>query len=337
MRARFAFFPLGLMLLGQAAWAGASCTFTVQPDATRPVLTGQLAFESCNNVSCESSAIYLSDLHGPPVRIVQDGWGIGRALNPVFSPAGDALLFFGVNTTRRRKQYDLYYWPIGSDAPATLTTPQANDQDPKFSADAKHVVWKRDFGISTAVLSFDGGIPSLSRRKIRVVGFRGTASEASGPVFGAGAGKIYYFTGHGLDEKLMVFDPVNASRYLFEPQPDGTPFYYPVELDAHTLLYVSHPQDSAHDKIYRFSKAAGMSTGWNLADCGADNSDPAPVDGDLFVYSRNPGDRYTLYLGQFSTGYSWSLDSLHLNGDTGNRKGANYTAVPPQSGGFVRR
>jgi hypothetical protein len=113
-------------------------------------------------------------------------------------------------------------------------------------------------------------------------------------------------------------------------------------------LYVSGPASPKRlDKIFMRTKLPGAGTAWNPSDCNSDNSDPASVSQDYFIYSRdNPnGDNsqhnteYDLYLGQFSTGFVWLLlkpSDLNISTSNSSLVGSNYTSIPASGGPQAR-
>ena len=258
-------------------------------------------------------------------------------LNPMYSPDGSAILFSAVQYIGGEYQRHVFYWRIGSPALVNLTAPLGNlrHEDPKFSPNGNAIVWKENFNIVTASLKFNSqGVPALSGspRHITNNGAQGTFTEASGPSFSPTGKYIYYWTGSKDAFPIHIHKynvTAKASVPLPFPQPAKIAFYYPVDPDLYDLLYVSWLNASTpFDKIYLSSGITGVSTVWNAADCGADNSDPAPVDEDYFIYSRDgnaDSSFYELYLGQISTGYSWSLSPPGLNNSAGDALGADYT------------
>lgn len=260
-------------------------------------------------------------------------------LNPVFSPDGSAILFSAVQYIAGEYQRHIFYWRIGSPAPVNLTAPLGNlrHEDPKFSPQGNTIVWKEFYNIVTAGLKFNSrGVPALSGSPKHITnnGAKGTFTEASGPSFSRTGKYIYYWTGSGSAFPIHIHKYDVATKTAVPlpfPQAAKIAYYYPVDPDLYDLLYVSWPSAAnPSDKIYLSSGITGLSSAWNAADCSADNSDPAPVDEDYFIYSRDhntDSSSYELYLGQLSTDYSWSVSSLGLNNSAGDALGANYTNV----------
>jgi Tol biopolymer transport system component len=314
---------LAAALVFAAAPAWSQCTFKVKSQASRPALTGRLVYEDST-----TGQLYLYDFQAVTLTNFTATWAATANENPVFSPDGKAVLFSAVQSDQRH----LYYWKIGAAQPVNLTLAMGNlrNEDPKFAPSGKAIVWKQSFNIVTAPLNFDGsGNPSLGAvTAITTNGVQGTTTEASAPVFSPTAKDVYYYTGSGANAQVQKYD---TTTHVFTPFPKtaGVEYYYPVDPDLYDFLYVSWlSSTNMFDKIFLYSQITNTSTAWNPTDCAANNSDPAPVDEDYFIYSRDDnsdGDRYELYLGQIATGFAWTLTPLHVNIRGDALLGANYT------------
>lgn len=316
-----------LLAIGLSLWTSAArsdpCSFTPQDPSTLPALTGRVVYEDDN-----TGLLYLYDFLNATLTNVPT-MNLTAAENPVFSPDGSAILFSAVTNNQRH----LFYWIIGSPAqPTNITAWMGNlrNEDPKFSPNGNMIVWKQDFGISTASFSFDDlGNPIL----FNVQQIIPSTPEASGPVYSPTEKYIYYFTGSSSQIKqIQVYSTLTMTSTPAFTQDANVQYYYPVDPDLYDFIYVSWLQGAVMcpncDKIYVFAKLPNAGTAWNPSDCAADNSDPAPVDEDYFIYSRdkNPdgNSNYELYVGQISTGNAWSLSQLNISG--GILLGANYTS-----------
>lgn len=311
--------------------------FNPQPDSTRPALPGRMTYQDSGH-----NALYLFDFEGAnaasaPMQIPTAG--LSSVANPVFTPDGTAIAFTASPVAGRT---NIYYWPIGAPALINLTGAMSinDNEDVRFSVDGRRMVWKQDYGISVAGFSFDAnGQPVLFDIAHVVSGTQNTTNEASGPVFSPDNNFIYYFTGskvHG-PQRIQRYSFASNAVTLAFTQRASINYYFPVDPDLYQFLYVSKTDDNpTFDKIYSYpsvSLSSPTDAGliWNGTDCIADNSDPAPINEDFFIFSRdqntdNTG--YDLYIGQISTGFAWSLSPLHVNFASGQMEGANYTSVP---------
>ncbi|HEY1629676.1 MAG TPA: hypothetical protein VGF56_00065 [Rhizomicrobium sp.] len=328
--------------------------FVAQSPSTFPAeIAGRMVYErtyadpnrSVNDN--EASDIYLYDLASRQLTdIPTASWGLRLPLNPVFSKDGKGVLFSAIRTASGGQELrDLFYWTIGSAGPATNLTESGDgdvrrqrNEDPKFSQKGEKIVWKQQGGIAVADFATLGGVPTLSNVQHLLNGTLGDSTEKSGPVFSPTEKYIYYFGASGTAERIWRYNFItkDKSTVVKMPTKSGLTAYYPVDPDIYDLIYVSkldasHPQD----KIYVLSLMTSRSYIWNGTDCDADNSDPAPIDEDYFLYSRSPGTSstdYRLFVGQLNGGQAWDLSSLGLalfDGSDGDLKGADYTAVRP--------
>jgi len=337
---------LGLMLSARAASVSAqSCTAT-----NIPIPSGRIIY-----VDDTHGQIYLYDFLSAdsctrPVAI--PAWNLTAPTNPVFSPDGQGIAFSAVQTIDGFEQRHLFYWSIGAELPINLTRALGNQrfEDVKFSPDGSEVVWKQSGaqgGIWTASFGFDAaGQPTISNPLRRVPGALGDQSEASGPVYSSDGNHLFYFTGSvcAKPQQIRRFDFAGGgTSTAFDQQSAANYYYYPaVDLALGKFLYVSGPIHTCNaggggpDKIFYYPNADHIDSSqpaiaWNAADGGADNSDPASIDGDYFIFSRNlvGGNNYKLYMGRLSTGDMWDLSPLNINNANGSMLGSAYTPSRP--------
>jgi len=321
---------VGLVSFAPAAWSQ-SCSFTPQAGPIPAgVLAGQVAFDDKN-----TGAVYSYDFTSTTLTTVPMS-GLSGGENPVYLPDGSAILFAAVSTVGGNPETDLFYWKIASAAqPVNITSAMGNhrDEDVKFSPDGNTIVWKQDIGIVTANFSLDGGgNPVVSNPPTTLVP---RPPEASAPVFSPDQNYLYYFINNAnpVPEQIERYDLVSKNTTSAFPQDVNVTYYYPAAPDLYNFMYVSRLPGApcaACDKIYVGAKLPAPGTVWNAADCAVNNSDPAPVSADYFIYSRDNNDsQYQLYLGQISTGFAWSLQTLPgLSTISGSFVGANYTSHP---------
>ena len=328
MNIKLVFIAFGLFLLAVPA-AAQTCSFTPQTSAL-PTLKGRVVYTDQSTGQIGMYDFNTASTVSIPSAVNSLGTSTDQITNPVFSPDGKALLFSGVATGQRH----LFYWVIGTTTVTNLTSPQGNlrHEDGKFSPNGAKIVWKRDGNIVTADLS-TSGTPSLSNIvAVTTNGVLGTATEASGPVYGQSMQFIYYFTGNSTyTEQLQRYSYIDGSVTAVFPA-DGLQYYYPTSPDLYDLIYVRWISfTNHHDEIQLYLTLLNSRYIWGAADCAADNSDPAPVDERYFIYSRdnNTGlgaGQYELYLAQMKNGSAaWLLPSAINVGGSASLIGANYT------------
>ncbi len=348
---------LGLLL---AMLAGAAFAQGCPASGTSiPALTGRMVYEDANggqiyvyDFLCATTATMPQRVKIETLTVTSTGLtGVGSPTNPVFSPDGQAVVFRAV----QNDESHIYYWAIGSGTLTNLTgfMGNQNNQDVKFSADGFSMVWKQLSGVEVASFTLDDtGTPQLSQVRQLTAGTRGASSEASGPTFSPDGQHVYYFTGSACAQpmqiqQISVNSPAGRTN-AFSGQAAGTYFYYPaIDYSTDKFFYVTGPIQPAGpgcsanpqvlpphgpDRLFYYPNAntiTGAATEFDASETTVDKSDPAPIDGDYFIYSKDPSGPYGLYLGQLSTGQSWSLAPLNVNISGGSMVGANYTAIRP--------
>ena len=358
---------LAALACSTTAGVAAAQSCPVSASNTRPTLPGRLVFEDYWDSPLQSN-VYLYDFAGAndtttPFELPIGSWGLAVATNPVFSPDGQAVVFSArpaSDTTSGRS--DLYYWVISNATPSpspyqiTDSGPGIANEDVKFSPDGTLIAWKQSTvsgsvypqNIVIGHFSFDDfGAPVINNTRTVASGNLSSASEKSAPVFSANGGKVYYFVGsrHFPPEQIGVVGvDGGASGTAFSPQPTDHYFYYPIVDDAGGQLFytsgaLSGP-NAGFDHLFvepDSNNVTGAGMAWNTCDTMLDDSDPAPVDGDYFIFSRDHsggnGD-YELFLGQLSTGKIWSL-AAGVNAVAGSLRGSNYTSTRPTVSPFL--
>jgi hypothetical protein len=345
---------VGFTLCGSWARSQTCTTFAAQTSPV-PLTTGQIAVEDVQN-----NFLYVYDIGSQtPLQVPTQSSNLTNPQNPVFTPDGSAILFDAVSTVNGTAETDLFYWQTsGQQQPTNLTSSMGNhrDQDVKFSPDGTQIVWKRDSGIAIASFSPNNGNPMLSNVQQLV----SSPPEDSAPVFSPDLNYIYYFINNdGTEgpEQIWRYDfaaPTGANTSQAFPQDASLNYYYPTYGSQGVFLYTGWlPASSAtcsvttsplkcYDKIFARAKLPAPGTAWNATDCKADNSDPAYVSPDYFIFSRdNPNNdgsqhnsQYDLYLGQISTGDAWLLlkpSDLNITAELSSLIGSNYTSIPATS------
>lgn len=354
MRHRAVVLGVAFAFCASTAWPQSlTCSFSPQTPATIPLTSGQIALEDEDH-----NSLYVYDL-GTKTTYLVPLTGLSNAENPVFTPDGSAILFSAENAT----EYDLYYWKVGTTSLVNLTQSSSRkNQDVKFSPDGSMIVWKNQSpstpnvgGIAIANISLSGGTPTLSNVTQLLNGLTadGPTVEQSAPVFSPDQKYIYYFTNNGsmeLPGQIWRYDFASGTAGPAFPQATSEPtyyYYYPAYPDLYNLMYVGGPISTGIDKIFVRAKLPGPGTIWGATDCLSNNSDPAPVSQDYFIYSRdnkqNDGSQqnsqFDLYLGQLSTGFVWFLlkpSDLNISEFNSSLAGSNYTSIPASGGSQAR-
>jgi Tol biopolymer transport system component len=312
-----------------SATAQASCVVnpTTQSNSTFPAsLTGKLAYHSYVSYGDGTSQIFIYDFAARTLTQVSNiTWGIQDPMNAVFSPDGKWLAFMGI----KNNAWNVFFWQVGtSNLPINLTnsTGQTRNEDPKFSADGKSLLFKQNGDVMQAALSYTSSGPVFTS----VVNLTRTAPgvENSMPFATPDGTAVYYTTGTGSGMGLYKQTIGSTANVAFDA-PAGLATYYPIVRADGTVFYARWlDATSQADQIYTKVNPSDVPNQLPLNDCNSNNSDPSPVNGTNYVFfSSTTAGGYQLYLGDATTGQRWSLSQFGVNSDTTKAKlGSNYYA-----------
>ena len=322
----------------------AKCTKNAgsKPYKTFPALTGRLLYHSYLKYNDATSQIYLYDFREKKLtQVSQPKWEIRDPMNAHFSPDGKYITFMGA----QRGIWYIYILKAGStDFPTNLTYGMGAErsEDPNFSRDGKHIVFKQDGDIKMLDLDYsekDGvkvtKVTNITNDKMAVeesmpyLSFDGKSVLYSS---GTEAAKTtIYKKGLNLDEgtssgsgpctPLNAPEPVAALEHIAQ--------YFPIFLDNQDTMVYARWKDAKNqnDQIYLKklnSKAKPIELALN--DCDEDNSDPASAgNGRLFFSSTTGTGHYTIFLGDIKTGERWSVEPIKTKDSNNLQLGADYT------------
>ena len=312
-----------------AAPSQANCVANppTQSNTTFPAsLTGKLAYHSYVSYGDGTSQLFIYDFAARTLQQVsQPAWGIQDPMNAVFSPDGKWIAFMGITNNA----WNVFFWQVGSsNRPINLTnsTGQTRNEDPKFSADGKSLMFKQNGDVMQAALSYTSSGPVFTS----IVNLTRTAPavENSMPFLTPDGTAVYYATGTGSNMGLYKQTVGSTNKVAFDT-PAGLVAYYPIVRADGTVFYARWlVNDTPTAEIYTKVNPGDTPNQLSLNDCNSNNSDPSPVNGTNYVFfSSTTAGGYQLYLGDASTGQRWSLSQFGVNNDTTKAKlGSNYYA-----------
>ncbi|KVD27132.1 discoidin domain-containing protein [Burkholderia ubonensis] len=320
---------IALNLSGGAAEAACISNPPAQSNASFPsALTGKLVYHSYVNYGDGTSQLFLYDFSAHTLtQLSKSTWGITDPMNGVFSPDGKWLAFMGI----KNNAWNVFMLQLGTSNPPinmTNSTGATRNEDPKFSADGKTLVFKQNGDVKQATLSYTSAGPVFTS----VVSLTNApaGAEYSMPFLAPDASAVYYATGTGANMGLMKRTIATGATAVFD-NPAGLQTYYPIVRADGAVFYARWKDTSQLDQIY--SKTADPASTPNqlaINDCISNNSDPAPVNGTNYVFfSSTTAGGYQLYVGDVTTGQRWSLSQFGVNADTTKAKlGSNYYGGP---------
>lgn len=319
---------VALNLLGSGlAEAGCVSNPRAQSNASFPAtLTGKLVYHSYVNYGDGTSQIYLYDFSAHTLtRLSQPAWGITDPMNAVFSPDGKWLAFMGISNNA----WNVFMYALGGNGtPVNMTnsTGATRNEDPKFSADGKGLVFKQNGDVKLATLSYTSAGPVFT--SVTSLTNVPAGGEYSMPFLAPDASAVYYASGTGANMKVMKHAITTGVTTAFA-HPAGMQAYYPIVRADGMVFYVRWKSSSQLDQIYAKAADPGATASQlALNDCISNNSDPAPVSGTNYLFfSSTTAGGYQLYLGDVTNGRRWSLSQFGVNADASRAKlGASYSA-----------
>jgi Tol biopolymer transport system component len=311
-------------------------TLTIQPAQTFPKLSGRMVYHTYTDYGDGSSNLYMVDFQkgGGVTQLNQANWGISDAMNAHFSPDGKRLAFMA----RYQGYWHVFQWRIGSGvAPQNLTLSMGatlRNEDPKWSADGKKIVFKASADVKIMNLAAYGANDNnVTVSNVVNVTTDGYANEDGMPYFTQG-GKYVVFA-RGARETSDIFriqvDPVSGS-----PVGQATPFaatpgisdYYPIARDYSSYYYTRWDNASSRtDQLFlKVPTVNDTPVALKLNYCYGNTSDAAPADEDFLIFSSTRSTPYfNLFIGDVGSGQVWNIAAA--NAGAKQKLGASYTTA----------
>lgn len=212
-----------------------------------------------------------------------------------FSPDGKLLTFTAIPKVRPLGYYnlDVYVYNFETKQLTDLTPNQfIPDEDPKFSPDGKYIAFKQSGDIK--VMDLTGKlIYSITNDKY--------VTEESMPVFTHDMQEIVYSEGVGFDSSLRRYNLATKENKVLVDR-EGYQDYYPIAI-SDDIWYTSMDDGHEGDQQYVYDMQTGKVTYLKINEPLCNNSDVAPVLGNIVVFSTNRWiGGYDLAFGDVSTG-----------------------------------
>lgn len=276
----------------------------------RPKLYGKLIFHNYSSYGASNpSGCWEYDFWTGKLRKLNGDWS-GLTVNPMnvhWAPDGKHICFMGYNDG-----WKIYLWDVANELPVKI----GDGEDPKFSYDSRHIVWKR----SGVLYEYDLDTKETTRLTPSSMG-----SDFHIPYYLPDDEKVVYCT-DASEQAIWVFDKTTQSR---EKVADlvGTD-YYPIGRDSRSFYFSAHTKDNvstvAADQMWMgfYDKSAPQYFPWNT---GADTSDACYVNQDwVMVCSTRRVNGvsqggYDYYIAKVTDAKASEIWNLNLYTDTANR------------------
>ena len=248
----------------------------VGPRSDIPALTGQLFFHNYTSYEAGDGRLWQMDLATGRLALISRGWPINNTINPHISADGQSMVFMGQNSASGDGNWDVYlstwdgsHWGM----PRNLTGPNETvDEDPKFSPDGTHIVFKIDGAVTEMTL--DGKVTRT---------ITGKDPEAGQPYYLPNGKDIMYSEGSDASAKIVVKTADGQHRVLADFP--GTVDYYPIGMDDTSFLFTNVQEGTKYDRIMKGHYDGSTPTPYFFDSNTADHSDAYPYeDGSKYLF-----------------------------------------------------
>ena len=254
------------------------------PSGNIPQLTGQLFFHNYTSYEAGDGRLWQLDLATGRLARISDGWPITNTINPHISADGKSMVFMGQDAASGDGNWDVYLstWDgTRWGTPKNLTGPNdKSDEDPKFSPDGSHIVFKIDGAVTE--MTPDGTVTRT---------ITGKDPEAGQPYYLPNGKDIMYSEGTGVGAKIVEMTADSKRRVLADLP--GTVDYYPIGMDDKSFLFTNVQAETKYDRIMQGHYDGSTPTPYFFDSNTADHSDAYPYeDGSKYLfYVTTDGDQ----------------------------------------------
>ncbi len=280
-------------------------------DVDQPLpLDGRIAYHSYSGymaspVDSTDGHIFIYRIDNDSLSNVTSGQPIENAMNPHFSSDGSKIIFMAIpiGAARNRNSLEVYVYNLANSSLSRLTSNSAPDEDPKFSPDSQHIVWKRQGQIWR--MNTDGTNPN----QLTYGGL-----EKSGPNYSPDSSQIVYWVGtRAADNEDIWLMSAGGSSQTPIVANVGIYDYYPIYRDSANILYSrAESASSDYDKIYNYNIGSGASTALLLNQTGANDSDASPLNTTYVTFSSTrSGSGYDVFVGRYDNGVVYTLSAAN--------------------------
>jgi WD40-like Beta Propeller Repeat len=274
-----------------------------------PKLTGTLFFHRYSSYDAWDATLWSLDLVSKKLTNLSENWrSVISPINAHPSPDGHYITFMGSPTSSRVKEWDVFlsHWDGAKwSNPIDLTGPNGKrDEDPKFSPDGTHIVYKEDGVLATMTVT--GAKKS----------YLTSGKHDSSTPFYTPDGKGILFERDG-----NIFLLRNDITTKMVPPP-GISSYYPIGVDSDRFLF-TRVQASHYDGIYWGFYNGSKPQPLFFNSDQFDSSDPYPYqNGKRYIFLTSGDYRiikggYNLMIADLVKKETYDIDSIYGNVNSG--------------------
>jgi len=286
----------------------------------KPPLTGKLIFHSYSCYTCNDSKIWSYDFQNNQLRCISNGWNISNPMNAHFSPDGNSIVFMGISPITN--SWDVFKYNLNENtAPVNLTMLFGNkrDEDPKFSNDGTHIVFKQN-----------GVLKEMDTLGNIIHCFDVVNGEASMPYYAKGDSVVIFSKAESNQTTGDIYK-INLHTEIVTPLYTNIDWeeYYPVTIDDSSFYYTAwNNVNNQNDQIWIGKLNGSASNMVNFGDANNNYSDACYVNNCFLILSATkPGGfgGYDLYIADLQNHTTWNLKwyNPYIN-SVNNELGATY-------------
>lgn len=278
---------------------------TLTASADEHLYSGWLLWHSYSDYSALDSQLYLRSPNGDITEISGD---FVHGMNGDFGSSPTDIVFMAID--KSADEWDIYRY---NDITGKITnlTPKSGyrNEDPKFSPDGLHIVFKRGFWDHSRN-DFTYNLAEMNLHSGEVKMLTDDTKEQSMPYYSGDGKYIYYSEYENGISTICRLDRQTAEKETVFAE-NGVTAYYPIT--AGDDLYFSrwHSADNRNDKIVRFCAGEYSDMPFNSPDYNC--SDSCYVGGNNMIYSSTKNGGYDLFFFDGNESYLLEYASTDKN------------------------
>ena len=281
----------------------------------KPMLTGKMAYHSYTTYEEEDSQIFILDFETGDQYCINDKFdkSIRHTMNPCFNKYGTHIVFMGLAPRSYGDEWDVFIYELSTGRCVNLTKDNGySNQDPRFSQDAMHVIYKQGkWKEELDAMFYD--IWEMNFEEYRTYALTNNEHMQSMPCYGKDKSIVYCSMKkeeepHGPLMKLTIKNQEEKSEIAYNQE--NIYSYFPVYHNDKLYFARWHSIDNHMDKVLIMDAETNEIVDPLFNDPNYNVSDPCPITDRYMIVSstKDYKDKYSLYLADVDTGILFNLD-----------------------------
>ena len=294
----------------------------------KPGIRGKIAYHSYTTYEEQDSEIFILDLESGEKYCINEYLeeNIKNTMNPCFNKYGTHIVFMGLYTREYGNEWDVFIYELSTKRCVNLTKNNGySNEDPRFSPDAMHVVYKQgSWNSEIQEMTYD--IWEMDFENYKTYSLMKSESTQSMPCYGKDKGTVYCSrthldTNNGEIIKLSIENEGILTELISNNK--DTHAYFPVYHDGKVYFSTWNSVDNQMDKIIIFDEKTKVIIDPLFNSPRYNVSDASPINDRYLVVSstKDSSTGYKLYLADIKTGILFNLDKEYsFNTDDGRQQ-----------------